>query len=36
MKRTKIIDALNAQAPVDDVRIMGWVRSKRRGFPSWP
>jgi asparaginyl-tRNA synthetase len=34
MKRTKIIDALNAQGPVEDIRIMGWVRSKRdnKGF----
>jgi asparaginyl-tRNA synthetase len=34
MKRTKIIDALNAQAPVEDICIKGWVRSKRdnKGF----
>jgi asparaginyl-tRNA synthetase len=34
MKRTKIIDALNAQAPVADICIKGWVRSKRdnKGF----
>jgi len=34
MKRTKIIDALNAQSPVAEIRIAGWVRSKRdnKGF----
>ncbi|EGB13457.1 asparaginyl-tRNA synthetase [Pseudodesulfovibrio mercurii] len=34
MKRTKILDALNASAPAEDIRIMGWVRSKRdnKGF----
>jgi asparaginyl-tRNA synthetase len=34
MKRTKIKDALNAQAPVADICIKGWVRSKRdnKGF----
>ncbi|WP_316900953.1 asparagine--tRNA ligase [Pseudodesulfovibrio indicus] len=34
MKRTKIKDALNAQAPAADICIKGWVRSKRdnKGF----
>ncbi|MBG0791039.1 MAG: asparagine--tRNA ligase [Desulfovibrionaceae bacterium] len=34
MKRTKIIDALNATSPVEEIVIKGWVRSKRdnKGF----
>nr|WP_321256944.1 asparagine--tRNA ligase [uncultured Pseudodesulfovibrio sp.] len=34
MKRTKIKDALNATAPMDEITIKGWVRSKRdnKGF----
>ncbi|NDV18786.1 asparagine--tRNA ligase [Pseudodesulfovibrio sp. JC047] len=34
MKRTKIKDALNATAPMDEILIKGWVRSKRdnKGF----
>ena len=34
MKRTKIKDALNATAPVQEICIKGWVRSKRdsKGF----
>ncbi|MEF2230457.1 MAG: asparagine--tRNA ligase [Pseudodesulfovibrio sp.] len=34
MKRTKIKHALNAQSPVDDILIKGWVRTKRdsKGF----
>lgn len=34
MKRTQILDALNASAPCDDIRICGWVRTRRdaKGF----
>ena len=34
MKRTKIKYALNAEAPMDDIRVCGWVRTKRdnKGF----
>jgi asparaginyl-tRNA synthetase len=35
MKRTRINQALNAGAPMDEVLVRGWVRTKREGKGFW-
>jgi len=35
MKRTRVVEALNAESPLDSVLVRGWVRTRREGKGFW-